>query len=243
MKNVSDNLKEVYDNEYSAEDTKWRDLGGKQKALNLIEITKGLDFEKVVDVGSGDGAVLEWLEKQNFKHDINSLEISESGKKVIETRNLKSVKEVKIFDGYNIPFSDKQFNLALCSHVIEHVEHPRILLREIARVSDYQVFEVPIDFSLNVDSEIKHYLAYGHINIYTPALFKFLLKSEGFEVIKEKFVFYDDEIIKMTTKSPIKYYKLKFKNFIVKSIPILKKTKPNAYTVLCKHNGESLKIF
>lgn len=243
MKNVSDNLKEVYDNEYSAEDTKWRDLGGKQKALNLIEITKGLDFEKVVDVGSGDGAVLEWLEKQNFKHDINSLEISESGKKVIETRNLKSVKEVKIFDGYNIPFSDKQFNLALCSHVIEHVEHPRILLREIARVSDYQVFEVPIDFSLNVDSKIKHYLAYGHINIYTPALFKFLLKSEGFEVIKEKFVFYDDEIIKMATKSPIKYYKLKFKNFIVKSIPILKKTKPNAYTVLCKHNGESLKIF
>ena len=33
--------------------------------------------------------------------------------------------------------------------------------------------------------DIQHFLSYGHINIYTPTLFRFLLKSEGYEFISE----------------------------------------------------------
>ena len=78
------------------------------------------------------------------------------------------------------------FNMVYCSHVIEHVEHPRILLREIGRVSEFQVFEIPLDYSCDVNKKVQHFISYGHINIFTPALFKFLLLSEGFEIISEK---------------------------------------------------------
>jgi ubiquinone/menaquinone biosynthesis C-methylase UbiE len=183
------------------------------------------------------------LDKRNFTNNLSSLEISDSGIAAITARNLGSLKEVKKFDGYKIPYEDKSFELATCSHVIEHVEHPRLLLREIARVSEYQYFEVPIDFSFFVDEKIKHYLDYGHINIYTPALFKFLLKSEGFEILDERFLFTSDELIEFQFKNNLKRkYMQKLKNFIVSLSPY-KKIKPNAYSVLCKQNGNKLSIF
>ncbi|MFN3382205.1 MAG: class I SAM-dependent methyltransferase, partial [Runella zeae] len=172
---ISSNLKSVYDQQYAQADTHWRDIGARQKAENIIKLCKKYNFDKLLDVGAGDGAVLKELDKHDFVKELSAVEISNSGIEKINSRQLNSLKEVKLFDGYSIPYDDKTFQLATCSHVIEHVEHPRILLREIARVSTYQFFEIPIDFSLFVDQKIEHFLSYGHINIYTPALFKFLL--------------------------------------------------------------------
>jgi len=61
-----------------------------------------------------------------------------------------------------------------------------LLLRELKRVSEFQVFEIPLDYSLNIDRNVQHFLGYGHINVYTPSLFKFLLGSEGFEILAER---------------------------------------------------------
>ncbi len=242
MQELSNNLIEKYASQYESMDTQWRYLGGKQKSSNIIRLCKSINKDKILDVGSGDGSVLEFLDKVDFSKQINSIEISDSGIKRIKERNLKNLNEVKLFDGYKIPYNDKEFNLSLCSHVVEHVEHPRTLLREIARVSEYQFFEIPIDFSFFVDTKIKHYLDYGHINIYTPSLFKFLLKSEGFEIIDEDFLFTSSELIDFQfKKSPFKAFKQKFKNCIV-SITPYKKVKPSAYAVLCKHNGKNLAI-
>ena len=243
MSQASNQISATYNEQYLNESSEWRDLGGKQKSSNIIDLCAKHSSKKTLDIGSGDGAVLSWLDKRKFTDNLSSLEISDSGIAAITARNLASLKEVKKFDGYHIPYDEKSFELATCSHVIEHVEHPRLLLREIARVSDYQYFEVPIDFSFFVDEKIKHYLDYGHINIYTPALFKFLLKSEGFEVIDERFLFTSDELIEFQFKNNFKRKLIqKIKNLIV-SITPYKKIKPNAYSVLCKHNGNNLSIF
>jgi ubiquinone/menaquinone biosynthesis C-methylase UbiE len=243
MSQASNQISTTYNEQYLNESSEWRDLGGKQKSSNIIDLCAKHSSKKTLDIGSGDGAVLYWLDKRNFTNNLSSLEISDSGIAAITARNLGSLKEVKKFDGYKIPYEDKSFELATCSHVIEHVEHPRLLLREIARVSEYQYFEVPIDFSFFVDEKIKHYLDYGHINIYTPALFKFLLKSEGFEILDERFLFTSDELIEFQFKNNLKRkYMQKLKNFIVSLSPY-KKIKPNAYSVLCKQNGNKLSIF
>jgi ubiquinone/menaquinone biosynthesis C-methylase UbiE len=242
MQQYSENVKDKYASQYETMDNEWRHLGGKQKSSNILKLCRNLKPKNVLDVGSGDGAVLEFLDKANFCNEMYSIEISDSGIERIKERNLATLKEVKLFDGYSIPYKDKDFSLSLCSHVVEHVEHPRTLLREIARVSEYQFFEVPIDFSFFVDTKIKHYLDYGHINIYTPALFKFLLKSEGFEIIDEEFLFTSDELIKFQFKNdPMKYWKQKIKNILVSLTPY-KKIKPSAYAVLCKHSGKKLEI-
>src|SRR5690606_19044509 len=149
----------------------------------------------LLDVGSGEGSVIELVSKNDKIHSITSLEISDSGIHKIKSKEIQKLNEIIRFDGYVIPL-DKKFNVATCSHVIEHVEHPRILLREIARVSEYQIFEIPIDFSFMVDKKVDYYLGYGHINIYTPSLFKFLLKSEGYEILFEDFIFYNKPSLK-----------------------------------------------
>lgn len=241
-----DQLKKAYDDQYSdTATTAWRDLGARGKALNIIELCADLKVNHFLDVGSGDGAVLQILDEKKFAPAVTALEISESGFREIQKRSLKSLNEVRLFDGYSIPFSEKQFPLVTCSHVVEHVEHPRILLREIHRVSEMQYFEVPIDFSFFVDEKVGHYLSYGHINIFTPALFKFLLKSEGFEVVREKFIFYENAIHeKIHRGNSSALLKAKIKNAVVEAVPFFRKIKPNAFGVLTRAVGsEGLKIF
>ena len=230
--NVSGNLQEYYDTQYENHDERWRLVGGRGKAKNIINITAGLPIKNVLDVGSGDGAVLHWLDAWKWNPDINSLEISESGLAKIKARNLPAVKSVALFDGYKIPFEDQSFDLVTCSHVLGHVEHYRILLREIRRVSKYQVFEVPIDFSFKLDKKVAHFLSYGHINIFTPQTFRFLLQSENFKVLQSNGGFYDREVYDMLAKDqPLKKWASRLKNFVWKTSPLMI-LKPHVLTVL-----------
>ena len=94
--------------------------------------------------------------------------------------------EARQFDGYRLPYADKFFDLAVLSHVLEHVEYPRALLREIRRVAGYLAIEVPCDYAPGADARVEHFLSYGHIDLYTPTLLRFLLRSEGFRVLKDR---------------------------------------------------------
>ena len=233
MSTIRKELKEKYDSQYSDQTEEWRKIGAVGKVENIMDLTKGMKFSKVIDIGAGDGNVLSLLSEKNFCSDLTAAEISESAIRQIKKKNIHGLSEIKQFDGYNLPFDDKQFDLAVCSHVIEHVEDPRKLLREIKRISKKQVFEVPIDFSFRVDEKFKHFSSYGHINIYTPALFSFLLFSEGFEIRKCKNALYKREVVEFQTKKySVKYFKIMMKRLLWSTIPLLMKLKPNTFTVL-----------
>ncbi|MGX5854830.1 hypothetical protein ACWKW6_14350 [Dyadobacter jiangsuensis] len=112
------------------------------------------------------------------------------------------------------------------------------------RVSKHQIFEVPIDFSFYVDRKLEHFLSYGHINIYTPSLFRFLLKSENFEVIRDINYLYDDEVLQlMFKKKNSAYYITKNKFAILSMVPYLRGIKPSSYAVLTKKTEKQLSIF
>lgn len=241
---LSDNIKDSYSNQYDENSVKWRNTGARYKALNIVELSKSIRFKNVLEVGAGEGSILNWLSQWNFCDDLNCIEISESGIDLIKSKNIKNLKSVLLFDGYKIPYPDNHFDLVICSHVLEHVEHERILLREIKRVSKYQIFEVPIDFSFYVDRKLEHFLSYGHINIYTPALFRFLLKSENFEVVKDINYLYDDEVLQlMFKKKNSAYYITKIKFAILSMVPYLRGIKPSSYAVLTQKTDKKLSIF
>ena len=231
--NVNKNLKEKYDSQYSDATENWRKIGAVGKTQNIIDLTNDLTFDTIVEIGAGDGNILSLLSEKYFSSKLTAVEISNSAIAQIKKKNIPRLLEVRQFDGYNLPFNDQAFDLAICSHVIEHVEFPRLLLREIKRVSKMKVFEVPIDFSFNVDKRFEHFNSYGHINIYTPALFKFLLYSEGFKVLKDKKALYSKEVIKFQyRKISLEYLIILIKRFIIKSLPVFMNFKPNTYTVL-----------
>ena len=241
---LSDNIKDSYSNQYDENSVKWRNTGARYKALNIVELSKSIQFKNVLEVGAGEGSILSWLSQWNFCDDLNCIEISESGIDLIKSKHIKNLKSVLLFDGYKIPYPDNHFDLVICSHVLEHVEHERILLREIKRVSKHQIFEVPIDFSFYVDRKLEHFLSYGHINIYTPSLFRFLLKSENFEVIRDINYLYDDEVLQlMFKKKNSAYYITKIKFAILSMVPYLRGIKPSSYAVLTQKTEKQLSIF
>lgn len=232
---INNELKTKYDSQYSDKTEEWRKIGAIGKVENIINISKGFHFNNVIDIGAGDGNILSLLSEKKFANNYSAVEISDSAIEQIKKKKIKDLLQIKQFDGYNLPFQDKEFDLAICSHVIEHVEFPRMLLREIRRISKHQILEVPIDFSFKIDKKFKHYYAYGHINIYTPALFNFLLFTEKFEIIKTQCALYRKEVTAFQfKKSTLTYYKIMIKRLVWKSIPLLMKLKPNTYTVLTK---------
>lgn len=232
---VNNELKTKYDSQYSDKTEEWRKIGAVGKVENIINISKGFHFNNVVDIGAGDGNILSLLSEKKFAKNYTAVEISDSAIEQIKKKKIPGLSQIRQFDGYSLPFQDKEFDVAICSHVIEHVEFPRKLLREIKRISKHQILEVPIDFSFQVDKKFKHYYAYGHINIYTPALFNFLLLTEKFEIIKSIGNLYKKEVAAFQfKKSTFTYNKIMFKRLIWKIIPMLMRLKPNTYTVLTK---------
>ncbi len=189
------NIQQAYDEQYNSGEGEWRMIGAIKKAENIFDITKNLGlFEKVVEVGAGEGSLLKILaQNPQFAKEVYALEISNSGIAAIKEKNIENLKEVLKFDGYHTPYPDKYFDLAVVAHVLEHVEHERLFLREVARISKKQVIEVPRDHAFGVDKKVKHFLSYGHLNLYTPSSLKFLLQTEGFNILENHNKIYNIE--------------------------------------------------
>jgi ubiquinone/menaquinone biosynthesis C-methylase UbiE len=252
---VTDSVKSAYDEFYNKHDEAWRMLGAKYKAQHIIEVSEGCTFKKVLEVGAGDGSILKLLADQDFAPEYHAVEISDSGVEHIKLRNIKDLKSVQLFDGYQLPFEDNSFDLIILSHVLEHVEHERILLREIKRVARHSIIEVPLDYKTGVDKRIKHFLAYGHINVYTPTSLRYLLRTEGFEVendltsmIEPEVTRFNEYINQKKSKSFITNLKISVEYTVKNSLGKMFGKKldegfANAYTVLCKKADEQLNIF
>lgn len=252
---ISGNVKTAYDEFYQKHDEAWRMLGAKYKAQHIIDVCAGKTFTKVLEVGAGDGSILKYLSDRNFAPEYHAVEISDSGVQHIQSRSINGLKTVQEFDGYKLPFEDDSIDLIILSHVLEHVEHERLLLREMKRVSRHFVIEVPLDYKADVDKNIRHFLAYGHINIYTPTSLRYLLLTEGYEVEKDLTSMIEPEVTKFNTyinqkkpKSPLTNMKIAAEYAIKNTLSKLGGEKTNerfanAYTVLCKKTDKQADIF
>ncbi|MEO8795965.1 MAG: class I SAM-dependent methyltransferase [Daejeonella sp.] len=251
---ISSGVQSAYGEFYQNHNEQWRLLGARYKAQNIVDVCKGHRFNKVLEVGAGDGSILKFLDEWNFCDELHALEIAESGVELIRKKKLKSLKSVSSFDGYKTPFADQEFDLVILAHVLEHVEHERILIRELKRISKYQVIEVPLDYRYGVDKRIKHFLDYGHINMYTPSGLRFLLKSEGLTILNDKCSLIEPEVSKFNLfinqkaeKSTVSSIKIDLEYRIKRILGKITGKKveekfANAYTVLTEGNTD-LNIF
>lgn len=159
-----------------------------------MSVIKPLKPLKVLDVGCGEGFTLKKLEekrigKTNTGVD-NSISAIKIGKKLYPELNLSRG------DIYKLDFSDNEFDLVICTEVLEHLEFPERAVEELKRVSRKNiVFSVPNEpfFILANFLRGKYLKNFGnhpeHINHWTFFGFEKFLKKQGLTILKRKHPF------------------------------------------------------
>lgn len=216
---VKNELVENYKEYYNDEISEWRELGAIDKVQNIFALSEKIKHDKILEIGCGDGSILNSLSKNSFGKELFGLEISESGVERTRKRNIAGLVECKLFNGYQVPYSDKEFDLVILSHVIEHVEHPRMILTEALRVGNFVFVEVPMEHTiwLKKDFVFDHV---GHINFYTPKTIRNLIQSCEAQVINQIVVTPSIKVHKYSsgTSGIIKYFLKKISYFIFPKI-------------------------
>jgi ubiquinone/menaquinone biosynthesis C-methylase UbiE len=179
-------LQSNYDAYYGDEGlSEWREMGAIDKAANIWSLCGASAPSTVVEIGAGEGSVLQRLADSGFGRRHYALDISASGVERIRSRKIPTLVECRQFDGYAVPYPDATFDLAILSHVLEHAEHPRLLLNEAARVADRVFVEVPLEHNRGLPRDFV-WDSVGHINFYTAQTIRLLVQSCGHEVLVQR---------------------------------------------------------
>jgi ubiquinone/menaquinone biosynthesis C-methylase UbiE len=179
---VIDHLKKNYERAYAAGGSDWRRAGALGKVDNIVALCSQLPHDSALEIGAGEGAILERLSELKFSSALHALEISPTGVEAIEKKEIPELVECALFDGYEIPFGDDAFDLAILSHVLEHAEYPRKLLYEASRVAKYVCVEVPLEDTWRLSGDFV-LDPVGHINFYSTKTFRRLLQTCDLEIL------------------------------------------------------------
>ena len=188
-------LRSFYDESYrraSAEGDRhlrWRQLSARGKADHAIELCTraGLSPSSVAEIGCGDGALLAELGARGLTGELHGFEVSEEAARIARGRGAPGLAGVTVFDGERLPADDGAFDVALLSHVLEHVPDPAALLREAARVARAVVIEAPLEANLSARRGSKREGAaeIGHIQALDRPAVAAMVVAAGLQVREE----------------------------------------------------------
>jgi SAM-dependent methyltransferase len=184
-----EHYRDFYNNSNKAELHRWREIGAIGKAQNIVDLWRrvgSVPVSRVIDIGSGDGAVAAELAERGFFERLDGFDVSPSGTSVSSGRGVPGA-TFRYFAGEHLPADDSSYDLAILSHVLEHVEEPRALLREAARVAQWVFVEVPLELTIRKRGDFA-WTDTGHINFYNPLLIRQLVQSIGLQVVCETVV-------------------------------------------------------
>jgi SAM-dependent methyltransferase len=176
--------REFYEAGYALRDERmgrWRAIGARSKAAHVQRLCEraGLRPRCVVEIGCGDGAVLAELSARGYA--VDGFELSTNAANHARERNV--ARKVEVFDGEHIPAQANEYDLAVLSHVLEHVPDPLPLLKETARVARHVIVEVPLEDNRSARRPVKRRLAEdaGHLHAFNRADVQRLLRHAGLE--------------------------------------------------------------
>lgn len=190
---VSD-FREFYTEGYSLPDPaeaermgRWRALGARSKAGHVVSLCgrAGVRPRSLVEIGCGDGALLAELAARGLAPVLDGFELSPPAAELARARGV--ARRVDVFDGLTVPAEDSSYDLAVLSHVLEHVPEPISLLREAARVAPAVLVEVPLEDNRSAAREEKRDEAarIGHVQFFDRAAVRSLFRVAGLDVRAE----------------------------------------------------------
>jgi SAM-dependent methyltransferase len=164
--------REFYEAGYAVADERmgrWRAIGARSKAAHVETLCEraGLRPATTVEIGCGDGAVLAELAARGWV--VDGFELAENAARQAKARGV--ARRVEAFDGEHVPAETSAYDLAVLSHVLEHVPDPLPLLKEAARVASAVIVEVPLEDNRSARRPAKKRLseAAGHLHAFNRA--------------------------------------------------------------------------
>jgi len=159
---------------------RWRALGSRSKAAHVRALCAraGLRPATLVEIGCGDGALLAQL--REFADVLDGFELSGPAASLAR-RAVPEARRIEAYDGAHVPARDGEYELAVLSHVLEHVPDPGPLLAEAARVAPWVLVEVPLEANRSAARPAKRAEAarIGHLHAFDRAAVRALLAGAG----------------------------------------------------------------
>ena len=172
----------------------------------VLEIFSKYEFERILDVGCGDGNFSMLIGEACKAKEVYGIEISEKG---VEMARKNGVKCYRLdVDEEDFPFEENFFDAVTALELIEHLFDPDHFLEEVYRVLKpkgifvlstpnlasihnrvallfgYQPFPIGVSIRLNIgrayEPDSEHAQSLDHIRVFTLRSLKELLKIQNF---------------------------------------------------------------
>jgi ubiquinone/menaquinone biosynthesis C-methylase UbiE len=186
-------LRPFYEEHYAgtgdaaSEARRWRTVSAVAKAEHVSTLLTDLGSAgvRLLDIGCGDGAVLEAIAGDRPEWKLAGVEIAQRAADIAAERCPDA--EIQRYDGTTLPFDDGAFDVGVLSHVLEHVTDPIAVLREAARACRVVVVEVPLEANLSTRRASKRAIAeqVGHIQRLSRADLHRIAQAAGLTVTRD----------------------------------------------------------
>lgn len=162
---------------------RWRALGARSKAAHAVALCErvGLRPRTLVEIGCGDGALLAALAERRLAPVLDGFELSAPAAELARRRAVPGARTIAAYDGEHVPAPGGAYDLAVLSHVLEHVPEPAPLLAEAARVAPWVLVEVPLERNASATRPAKRAQAAGagHLHAFDRGAVHELLAGAG----------------------------------------------------------------
>jgi SAM-dependent methyltransferase len=168
---------------------RWRALGARTKAAHArsLCLRAGLVPARVVEIGCGDGSLLLELAGVWGSATFDGFELSAPAIGIARGRGIPRAGRLEAYDGARVPAADGAYDLAVLSHVLEHVPDPAPLLAEAARVARHVLVEVPLEDNRSAARPAKRAEAerIGHLHAFSRGDVRALVTGAGLRIVGE----------------------------------------------------------
>ena len=183
---INDNRNYTFPNDYQEERSEY------QIILKMIP-----GGSKIIDLGCGNGALLEKLIKMKSAL-AAGIELSPNGVKICKNKGLNVI-QGRIDE--KMDFQDNSFDYSICNVTIQMVMYPEILMSEMKRISKYQIVSFPNfgfyknrwEYLINGSMPPHSLFGYkwyntGHIHQCSISDFNALISELKLKVVEHRFV-------------------------------------------------------
>lgn len=153
----------------------------------LCTLAKESNAKRIIDVGCGEGFVLHMLKSKGIGSVL--IGIDKSAESIRISNSLFSGINIKKGDIYDLHFKDNEFDLVVCTEVLEHLSNPTLALKELKRITKKDlILSVPNEpfFMLSNLLRGKNLTRFGndpeHINHWNVLSFSKFLKKHGLKI-------------------------------------------------------------